>query len=168
MINSELRGLPSFQDLSLALHRLLAGKRISVAVAESLTAGLMQDIFARASGSSWYFLGGLTVYSAQQKINLLHVEASLCERYNCVHLQVAEEMARGVSQLFGSTIGVTTTGYAEPNPLWGVKEPMAYYGIYREGEAFIGGRIEATGLDRNGAREYIARYVLNELVEILA
>lgn len=164
---TSLRSLPSHQDLAQAVHRLLSGKGPKIAVAESLTAGMLQDIIAMASGSSGYFEGGMTVYNAKQKIGLLNVPAYLCEKFNCVHPEVAEQMAFGVMGLYKADIGVATTGYAEPNPVWGIDEPMAYYCIVIGGESHPG-LVKAPGLNRNDARQYVARYVLNELIELLA
>lgn len=165
--NSRLRWVPPFSSLSRELHRLLSGRGDTLAVAESLTAGLLQSAIAEASGSSAYFEGGVTTYSAQQKMSLLHADGQTCERYNCVHPMVAEDMAFGVTLLFGTTIGVATTGYAEPNPQWGIEHPMAYYCIYLDGDAHTG-QVDGPGLGRNEMREYVARYVLNELIELLA
>lgn len=164
---TELVLLPAADDLAKALHRLLAGRQDTLAVAESLTAGLLQSTIAMASGSSWYFLGGMTVYNAEQKIRHLHVNAGLCDLTNCVDPMVAEQMVVGIQAMYGSTIGIATTGYAEPNPMWHIEQPMAYYCIYLDGR-FYKGRVDGPSLGRNGMREYVTRYVLNELVGLLA
>lgn len=86
-----------------------------IALAESLSAGLLQDLFVRQSGSSQYFLGGITAYTIEMKCKLLGVSPMVAEGCHGVSAEVAKEMALGVCQLFGADIGIATTGYAEPD-----------------------------------------------------
>jgi PncC family amidohydrolase len=82
-----------------------------VSVAESCTGGLLQSHITRNPGVSKWFAGGLTAYSIEHKVNLLGVsreEASACD---CVSETIALQMARGVCKLFGSDIGLATTGF---------------------------------------------------------
>ena len=115
--------------VALSVNKKLTKARFTIAVAESLTSGHLQTLLSRHSGSSAFLLGGVTAYTLGIKAHLLGVdrhEASLC---NCVSPQVALEMARGVRKLFGSDIGIGTTGYAEPSPDNNVKEAYACYAI---------------------------------------
>lgn len=149
------------------IHRQLLGQGLTIATAESLTAGLLQSKLAESSGSSAYFLGGLTAYSLEQKVRHLCVDRKVAETCNCVSVQVAEDMAFGATLLFGSDVGVATTGYAEPDPSRGVLEPMACFAILVDGHLLHSGEVQAPGMNRNEAREYIANYVLDKLATCL-
>jgi len=140
---------------------------LTIAVAESLTAGLLQSKLASSSGSSAYFLGGLTAYTLEQKVQHLCVDRKIAEACNCVSVQVAEDMAFGATLLFGADVGVATTGYAEPDPSRGVLEPMACFAILVEGHLLYSGEVQAPKMSRNDAREYIASYVMDKLAYCL-
>ncbi|HLP25458.1 MAG TPA: nicotinamide-nucleotide amidohydrolase family protein, partial [Acidobacteriota bacterium] len=117
-------------NLTLAeeLKKLLAKKpRLTVAVAESMTAGRVQALIASVSGSSEYFLGGITAYSLDEKVKLLGVNRTHARKCNCVSQQVAVEMAVGACQLFGADLALSTTGYAEASRKDGIKDPMAWW-----------------------------------------
>src|SRR6478609_9042658 len=112
------------------LKKLMLRKpALTLAVAESLTAGHLQAQIASVSGASEYFLGGVTAYSLEQKVKLLQVNRAHAKRVNCVSQRVAVEMAYGAMQLFGADLAAATTGYAEPARAAGVKSPMAWWAI---------------------------------------
>jgi nicotinamide-nucleotide amidase len=94
--------------------RLLREGKATLAVAESCTGGLIAHRITEIAGSSDYFLRGLIVYSNQAKEELLGVTSSILEQYGPVSSAVAEQMARGVRESSGATIGVATTGIAGP------------------------------------------------------
>jgi nicotinamide-nucleotide amidase len=156
----------------LQLKKLIMGTPpLTLAVAESLTAGHLQARIASVSGASNYFLGGITAYSLAQKVKHLRVRRGAAQRTDCVSQQVAVEMARGAIDLFGADIAVATTGYAEPNLAAGVKTPMAWWALchqLRGGQtAVISGLIEMRGAKRVEAQEKIASEVLDTLVAYL-
>jgi nicotinamide-nucleotide amidase len=81
-------------------------------------------------------------------------------------------MAAGACRLFGSDVGVATTGYAEPSPADGVREPFAWWAIARRsrrGRITIagGGRVECPGATRVEAQCFVAEAVIAELVAYL-
>src|SRR4051794_32647968 len=95
---------------------MLGPPRWTLSVAESLTSGQVQTRIGAISGASQFFLGGVTAYTLEQKVQLLGVDRSLAEPVDCVSAEVAEQMARGACRLFGSDVSIATTGYAEPAP----------------------------------------------------
>jgi nicotinamide-nucleotide amidase len=129
-----------------------ADPALSLAVAESLTSGHLQARIGAVSGASAYFLGGVTAYSLEQKVNLLGVDRAEAERVNCVSARVAEQMARGACVLFNARVGVATTGYAEPAPAQGVAVPQAFWAVALRQEngdfTVASGREEFPGLGR--------------------
>jgi nicotinamide-nucleotide amidase len=92
---------------------MLRDTKQDVATAESVTAGMVSARLANTPGSSDYFLGGVTAYSLEEKKKLLGVPAELLAD-GAVSRKVAEAMARGARELFGSDLGISTTGIAGP------------------------------------------------------
>jgi nicotinamide-nucleotide amidase len=150
---------------------MLARPALTLAVAESLTAGHVQAQVASVSGASDFFLGGVTAYSLDQKVALLGVNRAHARKVACVSQRVAVEMAFGVTQLFGSDVGVATTGYAEPARAAGIKAPMAWWAIchrLKSGKlALHSGTAEVTGASRTEAQARIAADVVGLLVAYL-
>jgi nicotinamide-nucleotide amidase len=150
---------------------LLAKPRLTLAVAESLTSGHVQAAIGAVSGASEYFLGGVTAYSIDQKVELLGVNRRAAARVNCVSAEVAQEMAQGACRLFGSDLAVATTGYAEPAPGSGVPAPFAWWAIaHRRRGRFVAlrtGRVECPGEPRVEVQKMVAAAVIAELVAYL-
>ncbi len=150
---------------------LLQTPRLTLAVAESLTAGNVQARVASVSGASEYFLGGVTAYSLEQKVKLLGVDRAAAKRVNCVSAGVAEQMARGACALFGAGVAVATTGYAEPSPADKVAVPFAWWAVAHRGSggkfSTRRGRIECPGATRTDTQKIVADAALAELVAFL-
>jgi nicotinamide-nucleotide amidase len=102
-------GLPEVAGA--ALHE--AG--LTVAVAESCTGGLLGKRLTDVPGSSDYFLGGVTAYDNQVKINVLDVPAGLLAQFGAVSEETAAAMAEGVCRLMGADCALSTTGIAGPD-----------------------------------------------------
>jgi nicotinamide-nucleotide amidase len=151
---------------------MLQRPRLTLAVAESLTAGHLQAQVASISGASEFFLGGVTAYSLEQKVGLLGVNRAHARRTDCVSQRVAVEMAHGALQMFGSDLAVATTGYAEPNRAAGVRAPMAWWAIcqrLRSGRLMLNaGTVEVPGANRTEAQARIAEDVVGLLVAHVA
>ena len=92
--------------------RLLSGRRI--ATAESCTAGLVAARLTDRPGSSDYVMGGVVSYSNEAKVQLLGVDPALIETHGAVSEPVAEAMAVGALQRFGSDTAIAITGIAGP------------------------------------------------------
>lgn len=153
----------------LELKDLMVNNKLTIAVAESLTCGLVQAKIGEISGASYFLEGGITAYNIHQKVRFLSVDEYHADSVNCVSKQVASEMATNVSRIFGSNIGIGTTGYAEAYPKKNVETPYGYYAIYlnlKNGEEpeLISNKIQVNGLDRNLTRHYFADTVLSRLI----
>ena len=92
----------------------------SVAVAESLTGGLVLSTLVNPAGASRVVVGGVVVYSTDVKASVLGVDAGLLAERGAVDAAVAVQMADRVRAQFGATIGLSTTGVAGPDPQDGV------------------------------------------------
>ena len=98
----------------------LATAAETVAVAESLTGGLVCSTLVHPAGASRVVIGGAIVYSTDVKASVLGVDQVLLAERGAVDAAVAVQMAAQVRTKFGSTIGVATTGVAGPDPQDGV------------------------------------------------
>ncbi|MEX2043815.1 MAG: CinA family protein [Opitutus sp.] len=150
---------------------MLHPPKLTLALAESMTCGRVQAVIGRIPGASQFFLGGITVYSLDQKVRHLGVNRAAARRVNGISRRVAEEMARGACRLFGSDLAIATTGYAEPAPDSGVLEPFAWWALaHRRRGRFVAGltgRIECPGENRVDAQQIVAEAVVAELAAYL-
>jgi nicotinamide-nucleotide amidase len=101
-------------DVTEALVQTLVARGATLAVAESCTGGLIAQRLTAIPGVSEVFLGGVVSYANSAKRDLLGVPAELLESVGAVSAEVAEAMASGVRQRFGSTLGLSVTGIAGP------------------------------------------------------
>jgi nicotinamide-nucleotide amidase len=93
----------------------LLERGLTIATAESCTAGLLVARLTERPGSSAYVLGGVATYSNSAKTALVDVPAALIEAVGAVSEEVAAAMAHGVRPRFGADIGVGITGIAGPD-----------------------------------------------------
>src|ERR1035438_7669166 len=147
---------------------MLRGPRLSLAVAESVTCGRLQARIGAIPGASEFFLGGMTAYSLDEKVRHLGVDRAGASAANSISGPVAEQMRRGACILFGSDLGVSTTGYAEPSAEWRVAEPFAWWGLARMqpgGDfAVSSARVDCPGFSRTDVQERVAGAAFDALV----
>ena len=93
---------------------LLKQEKKTVAVAESLTGGLISALLTSQPGSSDYFVGGIVCYSPRVKVMEVGVPASLIARQGTVSEEVALAMAEGIRKKFHAGIGLAATGVSGP------------------------------------------------------
>lgn len=89
-----------------------AGKTVSVA--ESCTGGTISALFTSVPGASEYYLGSVTSYANEIKINVLGVPAEIIAEHGAVSSECVAAMAEGVRRLTGSDYSVATSGIAGP------------------------------------------------------
>ena len=110
--------------------RLLLEKKQTVAIAESLTGGLVTHLLSLVPGVSASLLGGVVAYANSAKEQMLGVPRALLETHGAVSAPVAEAMATGVRERFGADWGVSTTGIAGPTGATAAKPVgLVYVGI---------------------------------------
>jgi len=98
--------------LAQQLGALLRQKGLTVATAESCTAGGISAAIASVDGSSAYHLGGVVSYAVAVKTDILRVSASTISEYGVVSRQTAQAMNDGVRNLIGADVNISVTGYA--------------------------------------------------------
>jgi len=101
-------------ELEEVIGALLKQRRLTLAVAESCTGGLISTRVTNIAGSSEYFECGAVVYSNRAKTEMIGVPANLLERNGAVSGEVAAAMAQGIRQAAGTTLGLSVTGIAGP------------------------------------------------------
>ncbi len=102
------------EELEDVLGKMLKERKLTIAIAESCTGGLIADRITNVSGSSSYFERGIVTYSNDSKIAELGVPSSAIEQHGAVSREVAEAMALGVRTKSNTDIGLSTTGVAGP------------------------------------------------------
>jgi nicotinamide-nucleotide amidase len=103
------------RELEEVIGTLLKERKLTLAIAESCTGGLIADRTTNISGSSEYFERGMITYSNKSKIQELGVPSDFIKQYGAVSRQVAEAMAFGIRTKSNTDIGISTTGIAGPS-----------------------------------------------------
>lgn len=109
--------------------RWLAARGETLAVAESLTGGLLAAAIVAVPGASAVFRGGLVVYATDLKESLAGVPAAVLAGRGPVHPEVALALAEGVRERCRSDWGLATTGVAGPDPQEGVPVGTVYVAV---------------------------------------
>ena len=97
------------------LGEKLRDNKLTIAVAESCTGGLIGKRLTDTAGSSEYFLGSITAYSNQLKTTLLDISDETLNQYGAVSEKTAIEMAARIKNKTGADIGLSTTGISGPD-----------------------------------------------------
>nr|WP_139821005.1 CinA family protein [Krasilnikoviella flava] len=101
----------------------------TLAVAESLTGGLVVATLVDVPGASAVVRGGVVAYATDVKAAVLGVDPELLERYGPVDPEVAGQMASGVRRSLTADVGLATTGVAGPDPQDGHPPGEAYVAV---------------------------------------
>lgn len=155
----------SFESIKKELELLASHcirNKISVAVAESVTSGLIQTAFSLATDARLFFQGGLTAYNLGIKTKLLNVEPISAELNNCVSADVSRNMAHNVKLNFLADVGMGITGYASSVPELGIKRAQAFLCISR-GEFICEKHIQGSGEDAYANQLFFATEAVKEL-----
>jgi nicotinamide-nucleotide amidase len=156
---------PGLGDLARTAIELLTASGRTVAVAESLTGGLVTGALTSIAGASVVVRGGVVAYATELKAALLGVPGDLLARQGPVDPDVAIGMAAGVRRLLGASYGVATTGVAGPGPADGKPQGTVFVAV-----AGLPGII-CEGLDLPGDRQQVrhgtVRCALSLLVRAL-
>ncbi|MEW5921421.1 MAG: competence/damage-inducible protein A [Bacillota bacterium] len=103
------------EGLEHSVARLLWQKKMTIAVAESCSGGLLSHRLTDVPGSSLYMMAGLITYSNAAKADILGVDPQLIARRGAVSNGVALQMACGARRVGRAHIGIGITGIAGPD-----------------------------------------------------
>lgn len=107
----------------------LAARGLTIAVAESLTGGLVVADLISVPGASAVVRGGVVAYATDLKASLLGVDRGLLDAVGPIDGRVAQQMATGVRVRLGADVGLATTGVAGPDPQDGHPPGEVWWGI---------------------------------------
>jgi nicotinamide-nucleotide amidase len=93
---------------------ILAGRGLTLAVAESCTGGAVAARLTRVPGASRYFVGGVVAYGNAVKTALLGVDEAVLRTHGAVSEPAVRQMVEGVRAALGADLGLATTGVAGP------------------------------------------------------
>jgi nicotinamide-nucleotide amidase len=148
----------------------LAERGLTVAVAESLTGGLVVAELVGVSGASKVVNGAVVAYNTALKHSLLGVDAELLASRGAVDPDVAAAMANGVRRACAvdgvpASIGLSTTGVAGPEPQDGKPVGTVFVGIATDAGTSVVGLI--LGGSRNALRRRVVSESLVQLKKVL-
>lgn len=146
----------------------LTAQALTIATAESCTAGLLAGRLTERAGSSAYVLGGLVVYSNAAKHSLADVPVELIDEHGAVSSQVAAALADGARRRLGADIGVGITGIAGPGGGSADKPVGLVYLCVTGPDSSIGRRIVVPGsrADVRQRTTTVAMHTLRELLKL--
>lgn len=117
------------ETLDGVVHQLLAAKSQTVAVAESLTGGLLGAALTARPGSSATYRGGVVVYATDLKQSLAGVPPEVLAEHGAVSEQTALALARGAADRLGADWGLSVTGVAGPDEQEGKPVGTVFVGV---------------------------------------
>ena len=156
------------QTMEEVVGRHLRDRGLTIALAESCTAGLIAHRLTQVAGSSAYVDRGVTCYSNRAKTELLGVPEPLLKKYGAVSEQVARAMAQGIRTRSKVDLGLSITGIA--GPAGGTKDKpvgLVYVGLATSKEShtkefrFHGERDTIKLRSSQGALDVLRRWLCN-------
>ena len=152
-------------DLEAVVGELLHQRGLTVACAESLTGGGLAARIVHVPDSSRYFAGGVVAYSEEAKREVLRVSDETLKGPGMVSEECAREMARGVREVFGADVGISTTGVAGPASMEG-HPPGEVWVAVATPDADEARHLRASG-DRDQVRRWAEQVSLDLLRRLL-
>lgn len=149
------------------IKELLLEQHLTLAVAESVTCGHLQAVFAGIADTGKFFQGGVTAYNLGQKVRHLHVEPIHAELYNCVSETVAVQMALNVTKLFSASVGISITGYATPMPEKGIHTRFAHFAVVRDEKLLLCATLRTRFKNPTEVQKDYCEQVLQKVLEVL-
>ena len=157
--------IPAESGSAAVLIETLAAASLTMAAAESCTAGLVADLVAQVPGASRVFWGSFVTYSVDAKIQLLGVDADIIHRHGAVSRETARAMAEGALKKSGTDAAVSVTGLAGPDGDGSDGHVgTVWIGIARRGLPTEAVCYSLTG-DRNAIRRTAAAGAIAELLK---
>ena len=155
------------QAMEEVVGALLKQRRLTIAVAESCTGGLIGALITNIAGSSEYFERGVVTYSNAAKSELLGVPVELIARHGAVSSEVAAAMAQGIREAAKTDLGLSATGIAGPGggsekkPVGLVYTALASsQGVKTVEHRFLGDREQIRARASQMALDMVRRYLI--------
>jgi len=114
LIGDIIYGEEEDESIEASVARLLTGKGMTLATAESFTGGKIAQQITALPGASVYFKGSVVSYATSIKIDVLGIDEALVKKHSVVSEAVAVAMALNVKKIMKSDFSIATTGNAGP------------------------------------------------------
>ena len=145
------------------LVQSLKKKKLTLAIAESCTGGLLSSSITGIGGSSKVFKFGLVTYSNKSKNKILKVPNKIIKKYGAVSIQCCLSMVNNLSKIGKSNISISVTGIAGPGG--GSKNKpvgLVYIGLKKANNVKVN-----RYLFKNKGRSYIQRATVKKSLELI-
>ena len=110
--------------------KMLISKKLTIAFAESATAGRLSAEFSMIDNAGEFLKGGIACYDACIKEDLLHVDHLLIETYTPESMEVTRAISLGLAKLIPADISVGITGLTTPGGSETGEKPVGTMFIY--------------------------------------
>jgi nicotinamide-nucleotide amidase len=144
------------EPMEAVIGGLLLARGLTLAVAESLTGGLVASRLVAVPGASEWFRGGIVSYASEVKHDLLDVPEG-----PVVSEAAATAMAANVRRLLGADVGLATTGVAGPAEQDGQPPGTVWLGTA------VGDEVSATLVRLPGDRDRVRQMTCISLLDRL-
>lgn len=149
------------------LVALLTERHETVALCESLTAGLASATIASVPGASAVLRGGLITYATEVKSYFLDKPVAEFERVGVVSGETAVDMARAAAVKTGADWGIGLTGVAGPDKQEGKEPGTVFLGIYSADRVAQSYCLHDLGTERNEIRRATVGAAIDQLGAII-
>lgn len=149
-------------DLAAVVLEACRARKLTIAVAESCTGGLLGARLTAIPGSSDVVLGGVIAYANSVKRDLLGVREESLRDHGAVSEPVVREMAAGARRVTGATVGLAITGVAGPSGGTPDK-PVGTVWIAADVEGAVDARLHKLWGDRDEIRQRAAQWTMELL-----
>ena len=151
------------KKISENLVKSLKRKKLTLAIAESCTGGLLSSSVTGIGGASKVFKFGLVTYSNKSKNKILKVPSKIIKKYGAVSSQCCLSMVNNLSKIGKSNISISVTGIAGPGG--GSKSKpvgLVYIGLKK------GNKVKAQKfIINNKGRSYIQNTIVRKSLELI-
>ena len=141
---------------------LLSSRGLTIATAESCTAGMLSARIANVPGASKFLRGALVAYANDVKVDELGVPAELIDKAGPVSEEVAAEMALGAKRKFGTDLALAITCAAGPEPQDGAEPGTTVLAL-----AGVDGDVQVRKLRLPGDRPQVRQFATTFALSLL-
>jgi nicotinamide-nucleotide amidase len=147
------------------IFNLLKNKNLTLAAAESETAGYLSYLLTKTPGSSAKFKGSFVVYSLDSKNKLFKLPEKLLKKTQGVSKEIAVFLAEKARKKLKSSIGISVVGFAGPAAKKGIKVGTTFIAIADKKEIFVTNAVIAG--KRDNVRKKTAKLAAELLYQYL-
>lgn len=132
---------------------------------ESFTGGLFASKICSIPGASKIFYGSIVAYSVNAKLDVVHIDSELIDRYGTISPQVVSQMAEKTRLLFKTDYAIAFSGNAGPDAQEDKAVGLWYGAIANDAETIVFGGL--SNLSRNDLREAAVDCGCRNLIEMI-